>query len=187
MKNYNILNKCRIFSNDWVYLYPEGNVYCEKSKDSNDKFCKENNIQPTKNCLYPRFGALDIISKNNPINTIYTLCTQYDNLKPSKKYPTLLNHQLPNNIYINIMEKHVDDMMQDTIKIFRNIDNYLNNEIDITSYSVMKKNTLELGCLIFHILLFCYNIYLLSTNYLYGGYLVTVLPLYYLYVLYTIR
>jgi len=187
IKNLQVLEKCKNDKNDWIYLYPEGNIFCEKSKQSSDKYCKENNIIPTKNCLYPRFGALEIINKNNNINTIYSLCTQYDNVKPSKKYHTLLNHTLPKNIFINIKKTHVKNLVSDTVQIYRDMDEYLDKEININEYIVADKSFIELLCLLFHLLLFIYNCSLLYNNYFYGLYLGFVMFIYYSHTVYLIK
>ncbi len=185
-KNFKALDECKYNTNDWIYLYPEGNIFCKKSKQSNDNYCKQNNIITTKNCLYPRFGAIKVLNKNNNITNIYSLCTQYDNMVPSNKYHTLLNHNLPKKIFVTINNTVVNDIIEDTINIYRDIDKYLDKEINMNEYIKIDKNLLEFVSLICYLLLFIYNCSLLYSNYLYSVYLLSVIIIYYTYIFYLI-
>lgn len=183
IKNILNLEKCKINENDLIYLYPEGNVYCTKMKNTVDKFCDDNNIERMRNCLYPRSGALDILHKNNNIKTIYSACMQYDTIKPCGKYHTLSNTELPNKVYFKFNKHELNDtnIYTKTIDIFREFDNELDKNIDESKYLLIKKFYNELFCIIFYLLLFltaCYCI--INYNYVLLYYVCTTV-LYYTY------
>jgi len=183
-KNKNFLNleNCKIDKGDILYLYPEGNVYCSKMKNIVDKYCDDNNIERMKNCLYPRSGALDILEKNNNIKTIYSICVQYDTIKPCGKYHTLLNTKLPNKVYFNLNKHELNsNIYSKTVDIFRNFDKELDQDINESEYLLIGKYYNELYCQLSHILLFifaCY--YLYNYNYVLMYY-ITMTILYYIY------
>jgi hypothetical protein len=183
IKNFLNLEKCKINKNDLIYLYPEGNVYCTKMKNSVDKYCDDNNIERMKNCLYPRSGALDILHKNNNIKNIYSVCMQYDNIKPCGKYHTLSNTKLPNKVYFkfNKHELNGENINKKTVDIFREFDNELDKNIDESKYLLIGKSYIELFCMIFFALLFitaCY--YIINYNYVLLYYVIATI-LYYVY------
>lgn len=174
VKNIKSIEKCKINNNNWLLFYPEGCVYCTTAKEKADKYCDDNKLNRMKNCIYPRFGAAEILQKNNKVDTIYSVTTQYDTIKPSGYYHSFINCNLPNNIYFNFDKHNINDneISDKIVSIFRNIDNTLeNNNIDFDDYSLLDKKYIELICLLFHMILFlvcCYFMYVYPVMILYG-------------------
>lgn len=188
IKNIILLNKCKIKNNDILFLCPEGNVFSKENKKSNDKYCDENNINKMKNCLYPRLGAIEILQKKNNIDTIFVMCTQYDNIKPSGKYHTLLNTELPRKVYIKFDKYKTDDKIcEKTVEIFRNIDNYLDKEIDESEYTILPLNKLEIFSLLFHLFVFMCGISALYNYNILFIYIIFVYIVYYTFLYFEIK
>jgi hypothetical protein len=151
--NLSFIDNCKLKKNDLLYIYPEGSVYCKTSRESNNKYCDDNKLKKMKNCLDPRPGGINILQKNNNIDTIISVCTQYDNIKPSDKYHNAINTPMPKSIYVKFDKHNVekDKIFDKTVEIFNDIDKYLDKEININEYELQKLNTIEIISLIFHL------------------------------------
>lgn len=186
-KTIKLLENCKINNNDFLFFYPEGAVFCTKSKEQSDMFCDNNNIPRMKNCMYPRSGALDILHKNNNIKTIYSLSTKY-NIDINGKYYTLINNPMPNEIYFKINKHIINDnlIFNQTVKIFRDIDDYIDNYKEY-KFELIESKPIELYYFIFHMLFFISSCYVLITNYFVTIYFFIILILYYTYVYFDIK
>ena len=183
-KNLSDLEKCKINKNDFMYLFPEGNVYCTKTKNIVDKYCEDNNIEKMKNCLYPRSGALNILHKNNNINKLYSVCIQYDSIKPTGKYHTLLNTKLPNKVYFKVNKHNInksDNIHAKSVEIFREFDKDIEIGIDESEYILANKYYNEIMCMIFQSSLFITSMLLIYNYSIVRYYYASVIPLYYMY------
>jgi len=189
IKNIISLNKCKIKDNELFYLCPEGSVFSTENKKITDKYCETNNIPIMKNCLFPRPGALEIIHKNNNIDTIYLLTTQYDTIKTTGKYHTLLNTKIPNKVYIKFDKYNITDdkIFDKTVELFRNIDNYLDKEIDESEYTLLPLNKLEIFSLLFHLFVFMCGVLALYNYNILFVYLLFVYIVYYIIVYFEIK
>jgi len=180
IKNFKSIEKCKINMNNWLWFYPEGCIYSSTVKEKADKYCDDNKLDKMNNCIYPRFGAATILQKNNKVDTIYTVATQYDTIKPTGYYHSLVNCDLPNNVYFQFDKHNIDDnnIANKIVSIFHNFDNILeNNNTDYDDYIMLKRNYIEIICMLFHLVFFiicCYSMYMYPLLILYGT-IVTVL------------
>ena len=189
LQNLKRIDTCKINNNNWLWFYPEGSVYCKSSRDKSYKWCDDNNKVRMNNCLYPRSGAMSIIHKNNNIQTIYSICTQYDSIKVGDKYVSLHNTKLPSKVYFDLSKHCLDneDITEKTVDIFYDIDKKLCKNIDEKEYVLLNSNYLELFCLIFQVLFFVFNCYLTYSYSFVQIYLISVLSMYYIYLYFDMK
>jgi len=182
-KNIKVIEDCKINKNDWLWFYPEGNVFCKKAKDINDTYCDKNKIDTMKNCMYPRLGGVEILQKQNKVNTIYSIGTQYDNIKPCDKYHTMINCDIPKNIYIDLNKHTVtkDTISNKTVEIFKDIDTLLDKKINENEYVTEEGNSTEILCMTFHILFFMLCCYMMYNHKSLFKYFIIVTVIYYIY------
>jgi hypothetical protein len=181
-KDEHDIKLCEIKKNDIVYLFPEGCVYNKNNKEKSDKYCDKNNIEKTKNCLYPKTGALEILNINNNINHIYSFCTQYDSILPCDKNHTLFNTKMPKQVYIKIEKHTVDNTIQETtIDVFRKMDKYMDKNINIDNYVKIDNTYSELFYLFIFLFIFAVGCYSLVQYNFVRYYFISVLAIYYIY------
>ena len=135
--NIKNLNKLKINKSDWVCIYPEGYLSHKKNKIKSDLYCQQNNLQPYKYSLYPKTTGVEILAKNNKINSIFSICTYYENLTPIHERYRLFDTSIPKNVYLNLNIDAVSD-----------IDNRFNNNLDIdnlNSNSNLNSDNLDLN------------------------------------------
>jgi len=176
----NRLDKLKIKDNDIVYLYPEGYVIHKKTKEKSDNYCLKNNIEKTKNVLYPKTTGLNIITKNNNIKDIYVLCTHYSDFLPNDINHKIFTTQIPKKIYIDIQKYEINDIKETTVQIFRNIDKSFNNK-NYDDYKLINLTLKEFLCFLFNIILFIFGIYLLYNYHIVKFYFLIQFILYYVY------
>ena len=167
------IEKCKINKNTVLFLYPEGTIYNNISLAKSNDYCIKNNIERTKTCLYPRTKALNIIAKNNNIDTLYSIHTKYntDNI-----YNGLTKVDIPNRVYMKINKIKTNNIEEDTIKIFRDMDKITTKDeyiqLDITLsekiYMVVYLSLFAILCIHFYEIRY----YLYTTIILYYSYLV---------------
>ena len=145
-KSLDSIEKCKINNNDVIMIYPEGGVLYQSALDKSNKYCDKNNIEKTKNCLYPRTGAINTLHKNNHIDTIYTFTQQFD--KPhTKEIYGLFDTSIPDKVYFKFDKVKTDNPEMDTINFFRNTDTHLDKKLDKDEYSLVKISLCEKICL----------------------------------------
>ena len=189
IKNIKLIENCEINSDTLLWFYPEGNVYCKRAKDVVDKYCDNNNLPKMKNCLYPRSGAVEILQKNNKINTIYSVTTQYDNIKPSDKYHSLVNSNLPSNVYFKLDKHHVmdNDIFNKTVEIFHDMDNNMDKDIINNEYKKLDNNYIEILCILIQGLFFILCCYMMYQYYFMRLYFISGSICYYAYLYFDIK
>jgi hypothetical protein len=183
IKNMKSIERWKINSNNWLWFYPEGCIYSTVSKEKADMFCNDNNIPIMKNCIYPRSGAAEILQKNNKVDTIYSVATQYDTIKPNGYYHSFISCNVPTNVYFQFYKHKVNDnnISNKIVSIFRDIDNIIeNNDADYDDYIVLEKHYIEIICLLFHGLFFVLCCYIMYTYPLMILYSIIVTILYYI-------
>jgi hypothetical protein len=145
-KSLENIEKCKIKNNDVIMIYPEGGVLYQSALDKSNKYCDKNNIEKTKNCLYPRTGAINTLHKNNHIDTIYTFTQQFDKPHTKERYG-LFDTSIPDKVYFKFDKVKTDNPEMDTIKFFRNTDTHLDKKLDKDEYSLIKISLCEKICL----------------------------------------
>ena len=174
------IEKCKINSNDVVLLYPEGFIYRKGTLAKSNDYCIKNNIELTKNCLYPRNTGLNIIAKNNNINTLYSICMQFDK-KHTKELYSLFETDIPNRVYMKFNKTKTDNPDKDTINIFRNMDTYLEEPLNKSKYNESNISLCEKICLTLYTLFFILCMMQIIDNKYILGYLIVATMIYYSY------
>ena len=182
------MNNCKLGKNDIFFIYPEGSTYRQSYLDKSNEYCDKNNIERTKLCLYPRDVGLNIIDKNNNINTIYSLWMQFD--KPHEKdYYGVIQKDIPKTVYIKLNKHLIENMniSNKTIEIFRDIDTHLLKGLDKNDYELLEPSYCEKLCLLSYTSLFSFLVYALYESSYFRYYLSTTTTLYYLYLYYHMK
>jgi len=176
--NKNDCNNYELDNNDIIMLYPEGNLYTNETQKKSDEWCDKNGYDKMINCRYPRLGAINNIIENNKINSIYSLCINYNNTIPS----TMKNKNgytafIPDDVYLDfdIINIENKDIKKEIVDIFYDFDKKLGKKIDNTEYRLMRPSKKEKISICIQFLLLVIFIYLIWTNrYVYNYYLYSI-------------
>ena len=179
-KTIDNIEKCKLNKNDILFLYPEGGSYHQKVLESSNNYCIKNNIDITKNCLYPKTTGIDIIHKNTKIDTLYSISMQYEE-KHNKNIYSLFGVNLPNRVYMKFNKTKTDNPTKDTVNIFRNIDTYLDEPLDKSKFIESSISLCEKISLTFYTILFIIISMNLCSNKYSRYYMYTAIILYYSY------
>ncbi len=152
----------------FILIYPEGHIYKEPHINESLTFCKNNNLEPFNNLMYPKAKGLwtiiETLKKNNKLGNLIDLTLVFDNFKKNNKLvPDYLVSKLKSDEYnigdiyyiINTykLNKHIDnyDTFKDyLIKIWRKKDKILEGlNYKKLNYTEIKYNKIDIiNCLL---------------------------------------
>ena len=181
-KDYNIKNleNIKISNNESIYIFPEGFICHYENKLKSDTYCKENKIECPKYTLYPKTTGIEIISKNNKIDFLYTLCVHFDGLTPGMKPYRIYNTYITKKIFLEINETNIISK-DNIINSFQKIDKSFENR-DYKGFELFEKKYVNLIAFLCNIFYFLLIIYLFSKyNFLFKIFLIE-LFIYYFYI-----
>ncbi|EPR79440.1 Acyltransferase [Spraguea lophii 42_110] len=93
-------NWCRFIQQNkiptWLVVYPEGTRFTKEKQKASETFCREKNIEPFTNVLYPRIKGFEILQPNSKkyLTKIVDVTLQYFNTDETKEIPSLAKFYL---------------------------------------------------------------------------------------------
>ena len=209
-KNINRLNNMKLSEYESFFIFPEGFLSHKENKIKSDLYCNNNGYNIFPYTLYPKSTGIEILTKNNKIDYLYTLSVHYNNLKHFEKAYRIYNTEIPKTIFLEINKEKLDydkdlcindlclkdlcikdlcikDLCIKDIVLnsFKKINESFDKK-DYTNFMITNKNYTQLLCFIIHMCIFCFINYLFICNHIFFYLFLLNLFLYYFYIIFFI-
>ena len=189
-ENINRLNNMKLSEYESFFIFPEGGLSHLENKIKSDLYCHNNGYNIFPYTLYPKSTGIEILTKNNKIDYLYTLSVHYNNLKHFEKAYRIYNTEIPKTIFLEINKEKLDYDNDLHIKdIILNSFTKINESFDkkdYTNFMITNKNYTQFICFIIHMCIFCFINYLFICNHIFFYLFLLNLFLYYFYIIFFI-